>query len=996
MDPSPHLLLWGVPEWRAGRVIVFAAERRFQLLVVLALQSGRWVERDRIAALLWPEHGLAEARRNLRKVLFKAHQIAGDVEASGTALRWTVSTDLQAFDEDRHAGRLDQALDRWRGEPLQAIDDPANAALSNWLAAERARIEQDWQSTALDHLLAQSGPLATIAAARRWLAVDPFAEPAVAALIRAERERGQGDEARAAYRRYATHLAEELGVEPSRAVRALVDWPAAAGPAATAPASSASAGMQADQTKAGFVGRKAELRELGALWAQAECRQVTLVGPGGIGKSSLARQALHGAAAHFGAASHWVELQDLQSVAQFAARLARLLGVELADTQDPVAALARHLNHLPTLLVLDNAEHLRELPALLERLLVAAPALRVLVTSRERLRNPQEWPLPLQGLAVPADDSRDLEAASSFDAVRLFEACAVAAQPGFRLAAHLPAAIDIVESVGGMPLAIELAATWVRLLPPAEIARELRQSIDLLQRDPSSRLQPARPEHESMRAVLDRAWQLLAPRERQALQALSVFRGGFTRAAALRVAAVPLPLLSALVDKSLLAADEAGRFSMHPLVAAYAAKGLDDDAQRVGDVRTRHAEFFALHLAALTPHATGDQRLLVAGVHAEYANCAGAWHFAIDGQRADLIYAMARSMWAFFEMRGRYVEGVEWLSAALVMPAHHPATPRALTRLRNGLSMLLHRKGDHPQALALARGGIDSGEDCGDTEAYVGCLLNTGMCLWSAGHAEEARPYYERGLAVSRQRGDQHCINWSTGNLGVCLLNLGEIADAEAHLRLALQGAREEGDAYNTVVNLSNLAFLVNRELRQPTAAMALFEEALHLCRRHELNSSMNYVESNLGGVCLEARQDDKARKHLNATLQRCQASGQLQTGWRCELQLARLDILLGDWPSALHRLYRVASATHARALDEDVALALTQFGDILAAQGMAGEAAAVWRWALGRNVLDANRQQHLRDKLAALPAPPEDDPQAASMQTLEDILARLRTMARG
>jgi DNA-binding SARP family transcriptional activator len=491
LQAEPSLRLWGVPELHAASSIVFAAERRFQLLVVLALHAGRWVERDRIAALLWPEHSLPEGRRNLRKVLFKAHQIAADVEANGTALRWTVATDVQAFDEERRAGRLAEALARRRGDPLLAIDDAGNAALSNWFAAERARIDQEWQSAALDHLLAQTEPQARIDAARRWLVVDPFAEPAVAALLAAERERGQDTEARAAYRRYATHLAEELGVEPARALRNLVEAP---------PAVDTSVARQsATRAEAAFVGRKAELRELGALLGRPGCRMVTIVGPGGIGKSSLARRALDGLAARYTGGSHWVELQDLQSVAQFVARLARLLGIELADTQDAVDPLARRLNN-KSMLVLDNAEHLPDLSALLERLLDAAPSLHLLVTSRERLRNAREWLLPLQGLAVPDEDSRDLEAASSFDAVRLFALRAETARHGFNLGADLGAVIDIVDAVGGMPLAIELAAQWVRLLPPAEIARELRESIELLERDPSAASEPARPVHTSLRA----------------------------------------------------------------------------------------------------------------------------------------------------------------------------------------------------------------------------------------------------------------------------------------------------------------------------------------------------------------------------------------------------------------------------------------------------------------------------------------------------------------
>jgi predicted ATPase/DNA-binding SARP family transcriptional activator len=621
MPDQPELLLWGVPELLGQGTVTFTSERRFQLLLVLALQSGRWVERDRIAALLWPEHALAEARRNLRKVLFNAHEVAGAgrVEASPTALRWSVRTDFEAFREDLRAGRGAQACERRRGAPLQAIDDGASASLGTWLAAERARMDQAWHAAALAHLHGLPEPNARLQAARRMLEVDPLDESAMAALLAADRALGRTAEAAADYRRYAVRLVEQLGVEPSQSLRSLLDASPAGAPLAARPA------VPALRDEGAFIGRRHELAELGALLARPECRCITILGPGGTGKSSLARRALPGVAGAHPGGSLWVELQDLVNEAQLTDRLARALSLDIGDSQDPVAAIALRVGGLATLLVLDNAEHLDGLPALLDRLLTAAPALRLLVTSRARLHGHFEWVLPLAGLAVPDEDSRDADAAIHFDAVRLFDARASTAQRGFRLESHLQPVIEIVEAVAGMPLAIELAASWVRLLPPTEIARELRLSLDLLERDPASRAQPARPEHVSMTAVLERAWQLLAPQERQALLALSVFRGGFTRVAAQRVAGVPLPLLSALVDKSLLTVDETGRFSMHPLVAAYAAAGLQADAPREEAVRTAHAEYFAQHLGALQAHAYGDQRLLSAGVASEAANGQAAW-----------------------------------------------------------------------------------------------------------------------------------------------------------------------------------------------------------------------------------------------------------------------------------------------------------------------------------------------------------------------------------
>lgn len=963
MDSAPDFLLWGVPELRSGSAVVFAAERRFQLLSVLGLQSGRWVERDRIAALLWPEHALAEARRNLRKVLFNAHTVPGlrRLEVADPALRWTVSTDLLAFDVDIHAGLLTQALSWRRGVLLEGIDDPENAAFCGWLSAERARLDQRWHDAALDHLHGLVDAQARLDAARRLLVVDPFDEAAMAALLEAERSLGRRAQAHAEFRRYSVRLAEELGVEPSRALRALLDD-------VPALALSATTGLASATTDSGFIGRKAETAELRALFGRPECRLVTILGPGGIGKSSLARRVLVELGKLHAGGALWVELQDLEDATQVLARIALLAGIEINDAQDPVEPIGRRLGTTPILLVLDNAEHLAELPALIDRLLAAAPALRMLLSSRARLHSEHEWLLPLQGLAVPDDASRDIEAAGAFDAVRLFEARALAAQRSFRLDRHLPAVIDIAEAVGGMPLAIELAASWVRLLPAEEIARELRSSIDLLQRDPAARSQPARPQHESIRAVLEQAWQRMMPRERQALAVLSVFHGGFTRAAAQGVASVPLPLLSALADKSLIASDDAGRFAMHPLIAAYATQMRREEMGHAAEVRTSHSEHFARYLEALAPHAIGDQRVLVTGVTAEYANCRAAWQWAVQQQRIDLVYSLVRALWTFFEVRGRYVEGIALLSPALGLPEHLPGTARALTRLRHGLSMLHHRKGDTRQALSLARSGIVPGEHCGDTEAYVGCILNTAMCLWTDGHSRDARDFYERAVAVSKARLDRHCTLWSLGNLGTCLHSLGELDEAHEMLETALAGMRELGDRYNTAVNLNNLAGLL-RDRRQLPAALAMFEEGLSHCREAGLASIGLYMA--LGSAKLQYRlgQIDQARPRLEALRSESREMGLLPVEWSADLYLVHVDIAKADWVAARRRLKRVAAIARAQGWQAESANAVDVYGDLLMGQGRAAQAAAAWQAARARGVLDAAAQLAIADKLAAPPS---------------------------
>ena len=162
MDDAPRLLLWGVPELHAGGVVAFAPERRFQLLALLGVKSGEWVPRDRIAALLWPEHSNIDARRNLRNVVFKAREVPGtdELEASEHALRWTVPTDLQAFERSMREPGAPDALPLRRGPPLAGLDDPRNDALGAWLAEERRRIEARWHDAALERLASLPDPVA--------------------------------------------------------------------------------------------------------------------------------------------------------------------------------------------------------------------------------------------------------------------------------------------------------------------------------------------------------------------------------------------------------------------------------------------------------------------------------------------------------------------------------------------------------------------------------------------------------------------------------------------------------------------------------------------------------------------------------------------------------------------------------------------------------------------------------------------------------------------
>jgi predicted ATPase len=478
---------------------------------------------------------------------------------------------------------------------------------------------------------------------------------------------GRVDEQRAAYRAYALRLEEELGVEPSHRVRRLLPDGATAKPAPAAgpPAQPAPAA-------GGLIGREQALDELTGLLQLDACRMVTLSGPGGVGKSSLAKQALRHVQASFIDGAHWIALDDLHDTTQVAARLAVELRLPPGGPQPPLVQVAEHLAEREALLVFDNAEHLAELPRLLERLLERAPRLRVCATSRVRLGVRGERVLPLAGLALPAP-AADVEAVLGSAAAQLFVSAARAVRPDFDAASQARAIGSLVRATGGLPLAILLAANWVRLLPVAEIDAELARSVDVLEAADEGE---ERPEHRSVRATFERSWQLLTAREQRALAVLSVFAGSFSRTAAHQVAAAALPLLAALADKSLLQLERGDRCALHPLIRQLAGETLDAEARAAA--QAQHARHFHRRLAQLSAAAQAADQSALDEIGVDLENFRLAWRWAIAERDAEAIAGSTSALKEYFNVRGRVAEGLALLAEA------RTAARRVRARLRGG------------------------------------------------------------------------------------------------------------------------------------------------------------------------------------------------------------------------------------------------------------------------------------------------------------------------
>jgi predicted ATPase/DNA-binding SARP family transcriptional activator/Tfp pilus assembly protein PilF len=943
-----------------GRLVAIDPQRRGQLLLRLAAEPGRWVARERIAALLWPGHAIQEARRNLRKVIHLAQQLSGTqgLQANEHALCWAVPTDVAQLEAALQAGNDDRPLPPWRGTALDGADDPANPAWTEWLAEQRGHAQRCWQQLAHRRLAKCSGADGE-ALARALLALDPFDEPALQALLTAMLAGGRVAEARRSYRDHAIRLADELGVEPSRALAALIE-PFGDGPAATPLASA----LAAPPAGGGFVGRRVELQELRALLVGEGCRLLTLTGPGGIGKSALARAAMGLLAGHFAAGSWWAELQSVQDGPGVIAAIADAAGVRPDDPSDPLAGLARQLPRGRCLLVLDNAEHLSALAPLVARLIAAVPELAVLVTSRAPLRVGGEALVPLAGLAVPDEDSRDAEAAASFDAVQLFAGRARAVQRKFNLQHEMPAVIAIVEALGGMPLAIELAAGWARLLPVPAIAQDLAQSLGWLERDPGSPGAAARPEHASLDQVLLCSWAQLAEPERAALAALSVFAGGFGRAAAQAVAGVKLPLLVSLADKSLLAHESDGRFGMHPVVAQFAAERLASDAARTVALALAHAHWFGEAIDRLGEIARTKPKQLADAVRVDFANLRRAWQTAVKHRRADIIERMAPAWSTFFENSGRLGEGIELLRAATAINADDAAaTRRSRVKVRAALVNLLYRRGELAEARGLGEACLEEAAECGDRESIKSCLVKVGLCLWHQARFEQALAAFERMLALAEADGDRYGLAVALGSAAIAEKALGRYERALQLNQRALVLMRETGDRRGVVTRLNNIGNL-HRTLRQWGAAQQHLREALALARQADLPDAVTMIAINLGLVAIETREFALARANLELALDTARRTGGVQAELAAELGLARLESADGARHGVIERLRRVVALAQAKSFEVFPIDAAAVYASWLAAAGRREAAAAVLRAVADEPALDAHTRDEARAQL--------------------------------
>jgi predicted ATPase/DNA-binding SARP family transcriptional activator len=982
MDASEvRLNLFGSPTVvSSGTSIALPFERRTQLVALLALRR-EWVPRAEVASMLWPEQETKLAFANLRKTLFRMTSLpwAAAIEAQGAALRLDVATDVEVFESALREQRTAEALAAYRGELLAGFDDGESEAWTRWVAFKRDRLRAAWRSAALAQLAdAVVEPAHAIALSARLLEADPLDEAALSHHIGALARDGQAGAARQAYRQFADRLSADIGLAPGAELRALHD--SLGGPSRPLGATAAPPVTVADD---GFVGRSVELHRIADLLARDECRLLCLIGPGGVGKTRLARRVMQELAPRYADGAAFVALEDVETPAQFGLRLAQEAGVASGrgSNDDALARVVAAWRDRHLLLVLDNFEQLAEHAPLLDRLLQDCPRLKMIVTSRLRLAVAGEWSMPLEGLPCP--DPEDDDRAESFDAVRLFIKAARRVEPAFAAAAESAAIVEICRYVEGLPLALELAAAWVRVLSCRTIADELRQGTELLRA--SDTRHP--PRHASIEAVFEHSWRRLTAAEREALSRLSVFHGGFSIEAARAATGASLPVLGALADKSLLAKDGA-RMHLHPLVQQLAALRLEQGNAR-SSTQAAHAAYFHRWLKQLEPATENGQREALQGIDMEFENCRRAWRFSIDHGEAEALTHSVSTLVNHFEHRARFEEGLALLRQAIESPlGQADAKLRALLMsLAALMEMRLARYADADATASRALATLRSSQP---RKAKYQALAVRGACALTTGRPAEARKFYQQALALAQSGARAHDIASTLDNLALCEKRLGRYEEALQLNLEALTQHRRHGDDARLAVCLNNLGSLLTF-MDDDEAAQVHLREALQLSEHHGLVSTRAFVLANLTDLALKADDVDAAREHAERALEVAQSGGlRPLAGW-LKVQLARLATRRGELDLARSLLSGGAESALTLGAQFVTAAVMLGWAELLEVQGHSDAARRVLAFAAEAPTLSAPDRDELRTAWARRASPATVDPPWVGM-ALDELLQRIVT----
>lgn len=550
-----------------------------------------------------------------------------------------------------------------------------------------------------------------------------------------------------------------------------------------------------------FIGRQKELAEIHKHIEEPDCRLLNLAGIGGVGKTRLAIQAAAEAVEQYSDGVYFVSFASVDSPDFFFLRVAEALHFTFYSQEDPQTQMLNFLREKEMLLVFDHFDELVERAALLSDILAAAPKLKLLVTCRQRLQVRGEWVIEIEGLDYPK--GKKPAAKRQYTSIQLFLESAQRVKADFTVTdADFPFIVGICRLVQGLPLGLELASAWVRVLTCSEIQKEIESNRDFL----VSSTKGLPEEHKSLRAIFEYSWKILTEPEQRVMEGLSVFKSNFSREAAEKICGAALPILTALVDKSVLHRTPSGRYEIHQVIRQYSQEKLMAHGEADPGLKARFCDYYAGYLHARSEERTGrDQCETLEEVAEEIENVRESWRYAVELRDKRVLESMLLGLFYFCELRGLFKEGEMLLGDAVSKLEHHEDVSTVVAKMRCRRAMLLNRRGLHEEARRQIEESLPRFVALNERREIGDCLNTLGIIAGTFGDHTQAKQFYLQAQMIFSETQNDRGKAWSLNLQGQTEEQLGNFGQALGLYREALGLYLAIGDEYGVAWSLVNL-----------------------------------------------------------------------------------------------------------------------------------------------------------------------------------------------